>query len=381
MKKVIASIKKALLWLWMLEKRAFKKPAFLVILLLMPLLTAALSSVVGETRGFLSVAVCWDESDEAAEAFGREMLALNGVIRAHRALSEEDAREEVEGNAANFAWIIPKGFDEHLKNFVNGKEDSVAVIVVEKEESAVTSLVRERLFTLLFPRISYTLFRERVLSVGASPAPTEEEMRQLYRAGHEEGIRVEFRDVSGKEVKMGKVLTAPARGLLALLLAEGGVAAAILCAEDEKKGVYLMLAPSRRVPLRAATVFVFAADLAVAAYVSLWLGGLMTDPGYEAVLIALYALAAWGFSLLLLALLRTPGRLAVAALFTAVLTLALTPVFLDLSGATPLSALLPSYHYLKGVYSSRSALTLLLYAAVTALAAVCVESVLLRRQK
>ena len=341
-----------------------KKPAFLVILILMPLLALGLSLVTGQESGAFTAAVYADPADEAASAFLITLEEAKTIIRLSPCDSEEAVFRAVENGEAEVGWIFRKGFAERLADYVRGVKEEPLVTLVEQEDNVLISLSRERLYTILFPQISYLLFREKALSLKIDPVPTEEELRSYYENVDPAEI-TSFVDVRGREVKTSSFLVSPARGMLALLILEGGIAGAIFCAEDEGRGVFLRMTRPRRLAVKATAVFLPVADLSLTAYFALWLAGLLTDPLYEILLLLLYLFAAAGLSLLLLAILRAPRPLGLTALFAALLSLALTPTFLDVSGAGYLSFLLPATAYLRSVLVPANVKGLVLYAVLT----------------
>lgn len=364
MKRLRHALSRALTWAWLLQKRILKKPAFLVILVLTPLLAGGLSLVAQDNNGLMKAAVVWDPDDAYAAAFGEEILMQSGATRLTRCDSEKEARRLLEDGEVGSVWIIPKGLEEHLKNFVLGKDDHVAVIIVEREENVISGLTRDRLFTLLFSRLSYDLFRGYILDLGVTPPPTEEELQDLYDNTASAFDLMRFEDVRGETVEPEKFLISPVRGILSLLIVMGGVAAAIFCAQDDDAGVYQGLSELGRFPAKCLSVLLPMADLSVAAILSLSFTGLLTDPLYEVLLHLLFLLAAGGFCLVLLTLLRSPRRLAMAAFLTVIATLALTPVFVEVGGMDYLSALLPTRYYIRGVMVPAALSEMLLYALI-----------------
>ncbi|MBP5288459.1 MAG: hypothetical protein J6Z79_01120 [Clostridia bacterium] len=362
MKRFIHALSRAWTWCVLLHKRILKKPAFLAILALTPLLALGLSLSAKSNNGMMTAAIWWDSSDAYAAAFGEECLAKNGVIRTVRCDTPEQARRMLENGDATVVWLLSEDFESHLQNFVKGKGDSVIMTIVLREQNAVSDLTRDRLFAMLFPRLSYTLFRERVMAMNPDPVPTEEELRANYLNTADSSDLIQFLDVRGETVQVERFLLSPVRGILSLLIVEGGIAAAIFCAEDEKTGVYGGLPRGRQIPAKLLSILLPMADLSLAAILSLWITGLLTNLFYELILHLLFLLAAGGFCLVLLALLRDPRRLALAAFLTAIATLALTPVFVDVGGLDYLSALLPTYHYLRGVNIPSTLPMMLLYA-------------------
>ena len=347
-----------------LQKRALKKPAFLLILFLIPLFSVVLAFATEQGNGVLTAAVWIPEDDGGAVAFAEELAEEKDMLDVVFCSSPEEARELVGNGTASYALILSSGFSEKIGNFARGEGKDPVMTMVVNEDNTAMHLMRERVFTMIFRQLSFEIFRDDILSLGVDPPPTEEEIAGYYdHLGSDPGI-MEFVDVRGNEVDAGRMLTYPLRGLLSVLILEGGIAAAIFCAQDEEAGVFLRLSPPKRIAMRAFSVFVPSLDLAVASYLALIPSGLIEDPLRDVLLLLLFLLASDGLCLFLLALLRRPERLALAALFLAVLTLTLTPVFLQSTGVPVLSSLLPTYHYLRGGVLDFSVFVLFLYALI-----------------
>ena len=128
---------------WLLQKRLLKKPAFLAILLLIPLLVGAMSLVsTGESSGILSVALVAQNSDDP---LSREILStLTGSSKLMVFTvcdSPAQASELVETGRADAAWIFPDGLQEKMEAFINHIHARNAfVVVVQREDNVLLRL-------------------------------------------------------------------------------------------------------------------------------------------------------------------------------------------------------------------------------------------------
>ncbi|MBQ3865435.1 MAG: hypothetical protein II776_00925 [Clostridia bacterium] len=375
MKKTLS---RALTWCLLLQKRVLRRPAFLVILLLIPLLTAGFVLASDGDGGIYTIALIRDENDPEAVAFCDELVGSRGIFILKIMEDEELARELVERGEISYAWIFPPGFRDRLRAVIAGDTSRPPVVVVEQEEAPLHAMTRERLFTYLFPKLSFELFRARILAMEPDPVPTDEELERMYRSAVIEEDVMAFVDLEGRPAS-SDVVTSPLRGMLSLLILEGGLAAAVFCAGDVKNGVFLRQPRSRQRLVTLAAVTLPMLDLALAVFLSLCVSGLTADPLRDLLMLLLFVPAGAGLALLLLAVLRSSKRLGFSAMFTAVATLALCPVFLEVDSLKALSALLPATHYVRAVQAPGTAWSLVLYAAVT-LAASFLFSLIPERQ-
>ena len=106
-------LRKAWIWFCMLTKRLYKKPSFLLILLMIPLLVFAYGRVAQEESGILTVALV--QSDPADPLSGEIIDGLvqsSPLIRYKVVDSVEQAHEQVRMGAADSAWIFPADMGE-----------------------------------------------------------------------------------------------------------------------------------------------------------------------------------------------------------------------------------------------------------------------------
>lgn len=105
-----------------MNKRLFRKWSFLLILCLVPLLTAGMRLAAGQESGVLSIALYLPESGDglSAEIPGR-LEGRDGVLRYVACGTEEEARRMVEAFEADAAWIFPEKLEESLRDAASHK--------------------------------------------------------------------------------------------------------------------------------------------------------------------------------------------------------------------------------------------------------------------
>jgi len=366
-------------WWALLTKRLLRRPGYLAVLLLVPLFALGLSLLSQEDSGAVTVALYLaDPEDPVAAATAARLETGESVLRCERVFSEEEARARVRSGRADAAWLLDRDLTAKLRDYVRYSRGG-CITVVEREENVFLRVSREKLFGSVYPELSFTLFQsfaENELGLGEL---TESELRTYYNSGFTAQELLRFRYLDGTEVETsGSYLTAPLRGILALLLLLGAMASGMYCYGDERAESFVWLAGWKRalLPVFSHLIAMLPAALAVLGALALsdaWLG-----LGRETLLLLCYLPGCALFCEILR--LFCPREEQFGALIP-ILTLAILvfcPVFLSLRWALPVRALLPTGQYLTAALGAGSPGGMLGYLGVLAL--LYVPCVLLRRR-
>lgn len=367
-------IRRCFLWYALLSKRLLRRPAYLAVLLLVPLFALGLLLFSGEDSGVLRIVLALEDPDDpAARAAVGRLTENDSVLLFFTAADEEEAREAVRSGEADAAWIFRADFRGRLDRFAQrGHAD--ALTVIEREDSVFLLLAREKLFAAIYPETSFAIFSDYLNNELGAAESDESLLRQYYASGATTERVLRFETVEGEEAEIeGSYLVAPLRGILSLLLVLCGMASGLYAYREERDGSFVWLsAPLRRaLPLLShvsATV-----PPALTALAALALGGVSRGIGRELLTLLLYVPASALFCELLRCLCpREEHYGALIPVLTAAM-LVLCPVFLDLNLLLPLRLLLPPYWYLRAAWDRAGLTGLLLYTAallpLTALAA------------
>ena len=355
---------KVLIWCRLLNKRFLKKPAFLAMLALIPALAVVLTLLAGDGGGLLTVALC--PAGGVSEEVAGILMEEDGVLRCVLAESEEEARALVADGGADAAWIFSDRGDEVIRRYAaGGSVRAPFVTVVEREDNTFLRLALEKLYAALFPSVSratWEAFLERESGTDELP---EEALSKYEHWIETEEAPIRFSYMDGTEAEVGEdYLRSPTRGLLAILMILGGVAAAMIYLRDRRAGALVWVGGGASFPLSAAYLLLPMLDMAVMTYLALYLAGLSVGWGYEALLLFLLVFSGAGLAMLIARLCGSEARIGVAALVLTVCMLALCPVFLNVRALRGLSLLLPPYYYLHAVHNREFALYLAAYAVI-----------------
>ena len=367
-------LRRFFLWYALLTKRLVRKPAFLILLLCVPLLAGAMAAVAKQDSSIVSVALVCDTDDPAARRAADRLLHADSLVRCTQYATETEARAAVAGNRADAAWIFRDSASDEIGRFASGRGTRGAVVVVEREDTVFLRLAREQLAAALYPEASRALFRFYLTERLGAPADAPDVyFDTYYHTKIAEDPIIVFSYDDGTEVSEGPgYLVTPVRGLLALLLVLTGLASAMYYDEEARRETFLRLsAPTRRAlpllyHLTALLPMALAALLALAA-AKLW-GPLPRELG----LMLLYCLSAAVFSELVRKLCRTQSRLGALLPVLMAVMLALCPIFFDLKVLTPVRHLLPPYYYLNAVRSGSTLWQMLVFTCAAAIPALAI---------
>lgn len=364
------SLKKAALWMWMLTKRLYKKPTFLAILVLIPLLTMGYSAIVKGESGVATVAL-YGESDPLTQEVFQQMEGSGQLLRYIRCETPERAELLVRTGKADAAWIFPEDLEASLKTFTENFEEGKAFVrVVQREENVLLALIREKLSGALYPYIAEEFYiqymREKYPKLDHL---TDEELMEYYEGSKASGELFDMESDVKEQVQQVHFLMSPLRGLLAVVVVLGGMAAAMYHIRDEENGTFHWLSPRKRILPELAGQLVTSLNLGLAALLALWAVGMAQSLSKELLAWVLYSLCAALFCMVLRRLLGSIRALGTAIPLLIVGMLLICPVFFDLGPMRHLQRIFPPTYYVNCVYESYSMLLLLVYC--TACGALC----------
>ena len=356
------TIRRFFLWSGLLLKRLLRRPAYMAVLLLVPLFAVAIALFSRQESGVLTIALALeDPNDPAAQAAVGRLTGEESILLFEIVEDEDSARESVRSGRYDAAWIFRAGLEKKLERFAQ-RGHAAAVTVLEREDSVFLRLAREKLFAAIYPETSFALFSDYLASELGATETDLATLRRYYASGTMADEILRFETAEGEPIDTGdSYLTAPLRGVMALLLVLCGMASGLYCYQEEQNGSYTWLSARARrwLPLLSHLIAILPA--ALAALLAMALAGVTVGLGRELLLMLLYVPAAALFCELLRCL--CPRQEHYGALIPVLTTamLVLCPVFLDLKLLRPLRLLLPPTWLLRAVWNGAELSGLLLY--------------------
>ncbi len=362
-------MRKNLLWFGLTCKRLLKKPGFLILLCSIPILVWGMGLAAKEESGMLKIVLYREnETDALSSKLVEDLLAEESIIQYCQVFTEEEAHRLVESNEADAAWIFPDKMQNKLEAYIAGAYDTPFIHIIEREDNVALQLSREKLYGALYSYFPYTVYEEYVRNELDGEGLSEEEVRSYYESARVEGELFQLTSVDGEiktENRDGKeYLTAPVRGLLALVIMLCGLSAVMYYLQDEAAGVF------DRVALKNRQKYLYGYELAamvcssLAVLLTFAVSGNFEGFVKETGLMALYLLMSVGFCSVVKKLCGNLQRLGTCIPLLMIGMLVLCPIFFAVRRFRMVQYLLPPFYYLNAVHNTTIIIWMVIYCLV-----------------
>ena len=339
---------KLLLWFWLLTKRLYKRPTFLVILALIPMLVFGYSLTAKGDSGVLTIALAGNEQVFAALEESGQLLQY---IRCDSATRAELL---VATGKADAAWIFPEDLQERVELFTaTPTAENAFVRVVQREESVALALAREKLSGTILPYLSRSYYLQFMRQNYPALAELSDEKLLEYYDGTDIGGQLFEYDSTGANAQQVHYLMSPVRGLLAVVIFLGGMATAMYWLRDERQGTFCWVPGRYRILPELGSQLVALVHLCLVSLAALILSGQAQEILAECLLVPVYSLMAALFCMALRRLLGSVRLLGTALPILVVIMLLVCPVFFDLGALRICQLLLPPTYYINSVFDGR----------------------------
>ena len=346
---------------FILSKRLLKKPAFIVILILVPLLVVAMTAISKkEDTGILTIALAMeDKNDEIASEIVDDFSNTESLMLFKVCKSPKEAQKMVESGEADAAWIFKDNLEERIRDFVNlSHKHNAFVTVIQRQKNVALMLSHEKLNSALYPHIAKAVYRQ---SVGNSSVDisdlSKEELDEFYDTMEVEGedlfdfVYADNALIPDRQENSNFIIS-PIKGLLAIMILLSGIAVSMFYMHDEAKGAFDRLPRGTGFSFSLIYHTAAVAMVGLVAYITLLVTGIALD-WYELPLLILYCICTVGFCMCLRLLLRDMRLFGAIAPVLIVVTAVLCPIFISGIKLPFVQILLPTFHYMM-VYTNRA---------------------------
>ena len=357
------SIKKFLLWYCMFTKRLFHKLSFVILLCCIPVLVAVTSSVMDGESGILTILLCSEDENSEADKIINSLLEDDSVILFKRAGDVEGAVNEVKQHKADAVWCFEDDFDEKTEKFATHKSMNPLVTVYEREDSIPLQLSHEKLYGAIYGSFSYEVYKNFVYTKLVNVNQISDEELESYYNGTERRadiVKTEGTKTLGNNDGRN-YLTAPLRGILAIMIMLCGLAGAMYFIKDKNNGKFNWMPAEKRIIPAFAQCLASIVPSVVAVFVAIGFTDISVGFDKEIISMILFVFASAGFCLLMSIIFRSSGKLGATVPALLILMLAFSPVFFNIEMLKPVSLMLPTYYYLNYVYNPLYSLYFLIY--------------------
>ena len=371
-------------WFFMLNKRLYKKATYIAILVMIPLCVLLLGIAAKQDSGFVHVMLALqDPEDKIAEEIVSELSGSSELMRFSLTDSTQEAVEAVRSGEADAAWLFPGGMAEKIDSFVSdGTERRPVVSVVEREESIPLALSREKLTAVMYKYCGKAKFLSFArTTVKKLDKLSDKQLMEYYNnfSLNHDMFQYGSLNASGADSSEGGYLTAPVRGLLAILIVICGMAAAMFYIKDQQYGTFNYVPSSKRIAVSFACVLIAVANVAVATFVSLYVAGLSAGLMREIAALLLYVLCSTAFCVFLQQLLGSIKLYGALIPLLIVAMIAVCPVFFNLKALGAAQLVFPPTYYINAIYNQKYLLYMLLYTLAAIILAFAARYILRRK--
>ena len=367
---------KLLLWFAMLSKRLYKRPTFLVIMVMIPLLVLGYVAISGGESGMITIGLACRNPDSVTQEIFAE-LKDNSELLSFRIYSDtQEAETLLQGGKLDAVWIFPENMAQRIEAFSQQPTSSKAFItVLEREDNVSLMLSREKLNSAVYARVAKYVYVQFLRDLAPELSDlSDEQLLAYYDATAISADLFDFRSATAQQ-KSNTYLLSPLRGLLGTLILLCSLATSMYYIRDVEKGTFAWV--NRRWQFLPELGCQFSASLHIAAicWICLTFSGLAGNLWIELVVWIMYSLCCSLFAMLLRQLCNSLGLLGTLLPLLIILVLVICPVFFDLGALRQLQYLLPATYYINAIHNSRYLLYLAEYLVTVAGLTVLVQYV------
>lgn len=342
---------KILLWFWLSCKRQMKRPVFVLLLVLLPILVYGARHLEQEDESGIAIGL-YGEDDGIGREIIEKLVSGQTMFTFYQCDSREALEADVAARRAECGYVFFEGLDEKLAS--GSFKRSIGVY--SAPSTVVASLSTEVVFAALMEVYGrdllegYMTSSELFAGVDGAWQETEALYDKYYQNGSTFSFRYETMDQKPMDQKSVKAAF-PTRGIAAVYIFVIGLFSAVTLCADEKNGLFIPVAYPVRSWCKLASMLAPVALASVSALCGLWLSGAVRDAWYELGVLAAYGMSVAAFGYLLKCVIKNPVMLCSMIPFFILGSLVLCPVFLDVSRWVPeagaLGRLFLPYYYLK----------------------------------
>lgn len=367
-------LQKLLLWFAMLSKRLYKKPTFLALMILIPILVLGYTAITGGESGVITVGLACRADDAITQEIFWELQNNSKLLAFQVCADPQEAETLLQNGKLDAVWIFPENMADKIEAFVQRPTSSSAFItVLEREDNITLMLAREKLNASVYPYISQRVYVRFLRELAPELSHlSDEKLLEYYHATDLSLNLFEFEGAAAQQ-KETSYLLSPLRGLLGTLILLCSLAAGMYYIRDIEVGTFAWV--NRRWQFLPELGCQLTATLHISAVCLICLAccGLTGDLWTELIILFLYSLCCGLFAMALRQLCSSVNLFGTALPLVIVASLVICPVFFDLGAMRQLQLLLPPTYYINAAYDSHYLLYMAGYTGAFAAMAILLQ--------
>lgn len=374
------------MWILLMTKRLMKKPSFIIILVLLPVILVMYRFIITEDDGTIRACVYVPEGSEAfTEKLADNLADAEFSARFYLVDSEDDLYSDVIAGRAEVGYILPKDLKER---FLTKNWDS-AVRMVVSDTSQMAPFVNEFVTVVIYTDMMEEYIADYLVNRSGLEL-SDEVIRPIIRenllkqAGSGSLFDIAYRDyykneeVSREEVMAENYLMKPIRGTVALFVLLAGLAGLVFWFQDNAEGRFKVMSHEKRPVINYGSLLLPTALSAIVGMVCILIAGLCENIFLELLTMLLYVIFVTGVCEIIRVIVPSVNAVCAAIPILAIASYLCCPILIDLKKVLPvvsyLRKILPPDYYLE-TFNGTALWVLAVATAVVTLVSVGLEKV------
>lgn len=342
---------------WLFIKRLIKNPAFISILIIMPLLITMFNKVNLKDEKSILVGVHY-EKDELSKIICENLKAKEGYIKFLIYDNKDEMTNEVQAKKLECAYIFPSDFKERLDDYKIKK----IITCIEAPSTILSSISDEVVFSEIIreygKNIAVNFAKEKNILVGNGENNIDSISKNYERFNTPENtFSIDYKYINENETDStkttDKTMTYVIHGIVSVLILISSLLGAVKWFGDEKRGLYSSFNSKEKIIIGFISILVPTMLMALSGIITIYLSGSYSYISREIISMILYILLVTGFSYLIKLLVKSGTDICAMLPVIIIGTLIFCPVFIDASIFIPfvswVNKLFPAFYYLEGI--------------------------------
>lgn len=342
---------------WLFIKRLIKNPAFISILIIMPLLVIMFNKVNSKEEKSILVGVYY-EKDELSKIICENLKDKKGYIKFLVYDNKDEMTNEVQAKKLECAYIFPLDFKERLDNYKIKK----IITCVEAPSTILSSLSDEVVFSEIIreygKNIAVNFAKEKNILVGNGENNINNISKNYERFNTPEStFSIDYKYINEDNINStkssDKTTTYVIHGIVSVLILISGLLGVVKWFGDEKRGLYSSFNSKEKIIIGFISILAPTMLMALSGIITIYFSNTYSYMFREVILMMLYVLVVVGFSYLLKLLVKSGTDICAMLPVIIIGTLIFCPVFIDASIFIPfvswVNKLFLTFYYLEGI--------------------------------
>lgn len=353
---------------WLFTKRLIKNPAFIFILVLMPLIVTMFNKADIKEENNIRVGI-YHEDDQLSKTICENLKNEKGYIKFLVYDDKNEMIKSVENKKIECGYIFPSDFQNRLDSYKIKK----CITCIESPSTILSSLSDEVVFADIIEEYGKNIaavFAKENKITGNDTGEKDEDVIKAYERFNtpEKTFSINYKYIVSERETLtesgDRTIIYIIHGMVSILILISGLFGAVKWLKDEQKGLYASFDNKEKAIIGFISILVPAVITALSGIITIYLSNTFTSIQKESISMILYVLLVTGFSYLIKLIVKSGSD--ICALLPAVTlgSLIFCPVFIDASKFVPfisrINKVFPTFYYLNAISSGKSAFMLML---------------------